>query len=141
MFTGLVDWALFNVDISWIGFASALLVAWVATVYLALGFGVRAGELVFSGRHVGRLPAEKRWWGLLYGVGLVGAGFVLMEMAGAISTHWISDAWERSIGFVVTAVLGVATIMALASGSRWERMFFVPITLLGSAVAAWLTFG
>jgi hypothetical protein len=140
VFTGLVDWVQFNVEQSWIGLISAALVGWVAVIYLAMAFGVRPAYLVFSGRHVGRLPAEKRWWGAFYGIGLIASGFFLLETAGAISTQWIADSWARSAGFAVAAVLGVATIMGLAKGSTWERMLFVPITLLGSGVAALLTF-
>lgn len=140
MVEGLVDWALVNVDPAWMGFAGALLVGWVAVVYLAMGFGVRAGDLVFAGRHVGRLPREQRWWGLLYGALLLTSGFILLELAGALSTNLIPDSSVRSAGFVVAAVLGVATVFCSVNGSRWERMLFVPITLLGSALAAWLTF-
>lgn len=140
MFDGVADWTVVNIDRPSIGFIAALLVGWVAVVYLTMAFGVRSGELVFSGRHIGRLPAEKRWWGFLYGFGLVVSGLTLLELAGVTSMNWIPGNLDRSAGFVVAAVLGVGTLFAAFSGSRWERMLFVPITLLGSAVAIWLTF-
>lgn len=140
MFDGVTDWTLVNIDRPSIGYIAALLVGWVAVVYFSMAFGVRSGELVFSGRHVGRLPAEKRWWGFLYGLGLVLSGLVLLDLAGVTSLHWIPEGLDRSVGFVVAALLGVGTLFGAFAGSRWERMLFVPITLLGSAVAIWLTF-
>lgn len=130
-----------SVDPSTAAVVTALLLGWVALVYLVMGFGVRAGELVWSGRYLGRLPTEQRWWSLLYGAGLLGSGFVLLEMTGVIDTGLVGGRWLESAGFAVVSILGLGTLVALAKGSTWERILFVPITLLGAGLAAWLTFG
>lgn len=119
---------------------SASLLGWVAIVYLMMGFGVRSGELVWSSRYIGRLPAEQRGWSLLYGAVLVGSGLVLLEIGNVIHTGLLPDRWLLSAGFTVASLLTVATLFSLAKGSTWERMLFAPITLLGAGLAAWLTF-
>ncbi|HSM44929.1 MAG TPA: hypothetical protein VK969_07930 [Acidimicrobiia bacterium] len=141
MLTSLADQLPFDINPSSAAILSAALLAWVAIVYLVMAFGVRSGDLVWSGRHPGRLPTEHRWWSLLYGVGLLLAGFALLDMTGAMRTGLLEDTWQDSAGFAVGSVLGVATVLSLARGSTWERMLFVPITLLGAGLAAWLTFG
>jgi hypothetical protein len=141
MLAGIADQLQLHVDASIAAGVSAALLAWVALVYLVMGFGIRSGDLVWSGRHPGRLPAEQRWWSVLYGIVLLLAGFVLLEMTGVIATGLLRAHWRDSAGFAVGSVLGVAAVLSLAKGSTWERMLFVPITLLGAGLAAWLTFG
>ncbi len=141
MFEDIIDRLTAGVDPSLAAIVSALLLAWVALVYLVMAFGVRSGDLVWSGRHPGRLPAEHRWWSLFYGMALLGSGFILLELTDVIDTGLLGSRWLGSAGFAVVSVLGVATILALARGSTWERVFFVPITLLGAGLAAWLAFG
>jgi hypothetical protein len=41
----------------------------------------------------------------------------------------------------VRAFLAVEVVYSLFKGSRWERVFFLPITLFGALLAGWLTFG
>ncbi len=120
---------------------SASLLGWVAIVYLVMGFGVRSGELVWSGRYIGRLPGEQRGWSVLYGGVLAASGLVLLEIGDVIDTGLLPGRWLLSAGFAVVALLIVATLFKLARGSTWERMLFAPITLLGAGLAAWLTFG
>lgn len=130
-----------EMDIPMAAITSASLLGWVAIVYLLMAFGVRSGELVWSGRHIGRLPGEQRGWSLLYGVVLVGSGLVLLEIAGVIDTGLLPGRWLLSAGFTVGALLTVATLFKLVRGSSWERVLFAPITLLGAALTAWLSFG
>ncbi len=141
MLQGITDWLPFSIDPSGAAVVSAALLAWVALVYLTMAFGVRSGDLVWSGRHPGRLPPEQRWWSIVYGMLLVGSGLVLLELTDVIDTGLLDSRWLDSAGFAVVAVLGVATLLALAKGSTWERLLFVPITLLGAGVAAWIAFG
>jgi hypothetical protein len=108
-------------------------------VHLGMAFGIRYGELVWSGAHVGRLPAEQRWWSLLYGLGLIGSGLVLLDLANVIEA-WIPTRWTTAAGFAVTCLLALATIFALVRGSTSERMVFAPITFLGAGLTSWLTF-
>lgn len=130
-----------RLDLSAAGVIGAALLAWVALVYLVMALGVRSGELVWSGRHVSRLPAEQRFWSLLYGVALIGAAFALLEMTDVIETGLIPGQWMGSVGFAVTCLLGIATLIGLFKGSTWERVLFAPITLLGAGLAGWITFG
>jgi hypothetical protein len=132
---------LVHIDASTAALISASLLAWVAVVYLLTAAGVRSGELVWAGRHISRLPAEQRWWSLLYGIALLGSGLVLLQLAGAINVELIPEQWLQGAGFAVTCLLAIATVAGLVRGSTWERMLFVPATLLGAGLAAWLTFG
>lgn len=128
------------VDPSLAAMVSAALLGWVAVVYLIMGFGVRSAELVWAGRHVSRLPAEKRVWSVLYGLGLLASGLVLLDLSGTIGTGLVPSGFATSAEFVVLAFLGVSTAFALFVGSTWERMLFAPITLLGAGLAGWLIF-
>ena len=140
MLQRLSDQIAIDVTASSAAVVSALLLGWVAIVYLVMALGVRSGELVWSGRYVSRLPAEQRWWSFFYGAGLIVSAYVLLEMTSVISPGWISDRWLEAAGFGVMGFLTLATVFALFGGSTWERMLFVPITLLGAGLAAWLTF-
>ena len=119
---------------------AAVLVAWVALVYLGMGLGLRHGELVWAGDHVGRLPTEQRWWSVFYGVALLASALVLLDLAGVVEVEFVEQHWIVAEGFVATCLLGLATLVALVKGTTWERMFFAPITFLGAGVAYWLTF-
>jgi hypothetical protein len=130
----------FDVQSSSAGLVSAGLLVWVAAVYLVMAFGVRSGDLVWSGRHIGRLPAEQRLWSFVYAFALVGSAVVILEITGAVDLTWVPSEWLAPAGFVVTCLLGIAALLCVIRGSRWERMFFFPITLLGAGLAAYLTF-
>jgi len=132
--------ALESISINDVGLVTAALLSWVAIVYFVMAFGVRSGDLVWTGYWPGRLPANLRWRSFLYGLGLVIAGYVLMVLTDVFESSIIPDRWMTSAGFVVTAFLGIAGLSSLAKGSRWERMFFMPITMLGAGLAAWATF-
>lgn len=119
---------------------AAVLLGWVALVYLGMAIGLRHGELVWSGSHVGRLPAEQRWWSIFYGLGLVGSAVVLLELAEVVEVELIAEEWTVAWGFVALCLLGLATVAALVKGSTWERMLFAPITLLGAGMVYWLAF-
>jgi hypothetical protein len=120
--------------------ASGLLV-WMATVHLPLAFGVRRGELVWSGRYSRRMPPDLRRRSLAYGLLLVYSAWVIAAMGGVVGLSPITDAWLRSAGWVVTVFLGVAALYSLLRGSLWERFLLGPMALYGSVVAGWLTFG
>lgn len=128
------------VENEWTALAIAILVAGVAVVYLVMGFGLRHGELIWSGRHVGRLPDEQRWWSLLHGLALLLSAGVILEISGVTDIGVIPSRWLESAGILVTAYLGITAIIGLLRGSAWERMIFTPITLLGCGLVGWLTF-
>ncbi len=119
---------------------SAGLLGLVAIAYLAMAFGVRYGEVVWSGSHIGRLPSEQRWWSLFYGVGLIGSALVLVDVADVADLDLIPATWDVAAGFVAACLLGLATLFALFRGTTWERMLFAPITFLGAGLAWWLSF-
>ena len=116
-------------------------IAWVALVYFVMAFGVRRGELVWTGRHPRRLPGPLRRRSLMYGLLLLLTAVVISILAGVINTDLIPDRWTVPAGFVVTVFLGIAGLVSLARGSRWERFLFAPIILLTAALIGYLTFG
>ena len=118
---------------------AAGLLLWVATVHLVMASGVRRGELVWSGRYPRLLPNELRWRSLIYAVILIISGWLLTVLADVAEAAFLIG-WEQSIGFVVTVFLGIAGLVSLFKGSRWERLFFAPFTLFGASLACWLTF-
>jgi hypothetical protein len=117
------------------------LLAWVALVYFVVGFGVRLGELVWAGRQPRLLEPALRARSVAYGVFLLVSGWILAIATGVISTSPIPQHWIRSATFCVAAFLGVAFLFSVFRGSKWERMLFAPILLLGAGMATWLTFG
>lgn len=127
-------------DLSTAAIVASLLMAGVAVVYLAMALGARSGQLIWSGRYVGRLPTEQRVWGFVYGLLLILSGMVLLQATEAVGVEWISARWLESALVSVMVVLGVATLAGLARGSKWERWLFAPITLLGAGLAGWLAF-
>jgi hypothetical protein len=121
-------------------FAAGLLF-WVAIVHLVMAFGVRRGELVWSGRYPRLLTPPFRWRSLFYAVFLLFAAWVLAAFGGVIDMAPVPDDWIRSAGWVVTVFLGIAALYSLFRGSKWERLLFGPITLFGAILAGFLTFG
>lgn len=128
-------------DTQGLSLLSAAFLAWVAIVHVVLALGVRQGELVWSGRRPGRLLPEARWHSGFYAVFLVLSAFVLVALGGLVEFYFVPHRWHRSAGFVVTALLGVASLLSFGWGSTWERILFGPMTLLGAGLAGYLTFG
>ena len=120
--------------------AAALLV-WVAIVYTVLAFGVRRGELAWGGRYPRLLPGPHRIGSAFYALGLVVSAVILAEMAGLIDLVDLPAGVMRAAGWVVLVFLGVTALFSLFKGSRWERMLFGPIGVIGALLAGWLTFG
>ena len=118
---------------------AAGLLLWVATVHLVMASGVRRGELVWSGRYPRLLPTGLRWRSLFYAVALILSGWLLVTLAGPVGVASL-ERWMQSIGFVVTVFLGIAGLVSLLKGSRWERLLFAPFLLFGAGLACWLTF-
>lgn len=118
----------------------AALLAWIALVHFVVGFGVRIGELVWSGRQPRLLDPGLRARSISYAILLVASAVILTTATHAIDWALIPPRWTRSATFTVTAFLGFSFVYSLFWGSRWERMLFAPITLLGAAFAGWVTF-
>ena len=119
---------------------AAALLAWVALVYLLMASGVRRGELVWAGRYPRRLPPTLRRASLFYAVSLLLSGWVIIAYTGVVNLAPVPEIWLRSAGWVVTVYLGVASGYSLLRGSKWERLLFAPITVLGALLAGYLTF-
>ncbi len=128
-------------DITSISMITAALLTWVAIVHLVLAFGVRRGELVWSGRYPRLLTPEYRRRSLGYGLFALISAWILAAYGGVIDLAPVPHAWMRSAGWVVTVFLGIAALHSLLRGSRWERLLLGPMALLGSLLAGWLTFG
>ncbi|HUF14928.1 MAG TPA: hypothetical protein VMQ46_03470 [Acidimicrobiia bacterium] len=120
---------------------TAALLGWVALVHLVIGSGVRLGELVWSGRRPRLLDPSLRVRSFTYAFLLLASALVLAIATEAIDWAPIPQRWMESATLTVTAFLAVSFIYSVFWGSRWERMFFAPITLLGAVFAGWLTFG
>jgi uncharacterized membrane protein len=129
-----------NMTIEIAALATAVLLCWVALVHVALAAGMRRGDLVWSGRQPRLLDPELRMRSAVAAVLLFVSGAVLAEATGLIDTGLIADEFMQSATFAVMAFLGVYFIYAVFWGSRWERMFFAPITFAGALLAGWLTF-
>lgn len=119
--------------------AVAILLGCLALVHLALAFGVRRGELVWSGRQPRLLAPDLRVRSGLVAVLLLLSAWTLVEATGRTSGP-IPEQYVQAATFMVTAFLGIYFLYALIWGSRWERMVFAPIVLAGAVVAGWLTF-
>lgn len=117
------------------------LMVWVAIVYTVLAFGVRSGELAWGGRYPRLLPTAHRWGSAFYALGLVVSALILAELAGLIDLVDLADGIMKAIGWVVMVFLGVTALFSLFKGSRWERMLFAPIGLIGAFLTGWYTFG
>ena len=120
--------------------ATGLLV-WVAIVHFVLAFGVRRGELAWGGRYPRLLPTPHRWGSALYALGLVLSAVMLAELAGLVDLIAVSSGVMKASGWVVTVFLGVTAMFNLFQGSRWERMLFAPIGIIGAVLVGWFTFG
>ena len=116
------------------------LLAAIGVVYWIVAFGARIGEIVWAGRHVGRLPGEQRVLSFLYGLGLIASSVSLLELGGVTDLGLIKVEWQESAGVLVIGFLGVTALASILAGSRWERWLFGPIALLGAGLAWWLTF-
>jgi uncharacterized membrane protein SirB2 len=121
--------------------ATTALLAWVALVHFVVAFGVRRGELVWAGRQPRLLQPGLRARSFGYGTMLLVSGWILAMAAGVVPNSLIPERWMRSATFSVAAFLGLAFMASVLRGSRWERMLFAPIVLLGAGVATWLTLG
>ncbi len=120
--------------------ATGLLV-WVAIVHSVLAFGLRRGDLAWGGRYPRLLPRPHRWGSALYALGLVLSAVILAELAGLIDLVALSPGLMKASGWVVMVFLAVTALFSLFKGSRWERMLFAPIGIIGAVLAGWFTFG
>lgn len=118
---------------------ASLLLGWVALVHLLMASGLRLGELVWSGQQPRLLEPGLRVRSLLFGLGVVASALVLLYSTGVLDSP-IPQRWDRSATFAASAFLGVGFLYCLFAGSRWERMLFAPVLLLGALLAGWLTF-
>ena len=120
---------------------SAGLLVWIAIVHLVMAFGVRRGELVWSGQYPRLLTPPFRWRSLVYAVALLFSAWVLLAFGGVVDLSPVPEGWLRSAGWVVTVFLGIGALYSIWKGSKWERILFGPMMLFGSVLAGWLTFG
>lgn len=117
------------------------LLLWVALVYMVLAFGVRRGELAWGGRYPRLLPTPHRWGSAFYALGLVLSAAILAELAGLIDLLALPSGVMKAAGWVVMVFLAITALFSLFKGSRWERMLFGPIGVIGALLAGWYTFG
>ncbi len=116
-----------------------MLTSVAAYVYLALALVVAAfqttlvagapwGKLTWGGQHPGKLPPSMRVAALLSGVLMVGFAVIVVGRAG-LALEELSSYWRIGIWVVVAySVLGV--VANSVTRSRWERILWLPVTLL-----------
>jgi hypothetical protein len=129
--------------VSWIDIdqlAAGLLIL-VAAIHLVMAFGLRAGLLVWGGYYPRRLPPELRRRSLGFGVLLLLASWLLAELAGLEGLDTVPDRWDRSVGLVLMAFLGVTGLYTVARDNGWERYLFGPILIFAASVAGLFVFG
>lgn len=119
--------------------AVAISLGLIALVHLALAWGLRRGELVWSGRQPRLLAPDLRLRSALVALLLLLSAWTLAEATGLTSGP-IPELYVQSATFMVTAFLTTYFLYSLIWGSRWERMIFAPVMLAGAGVAGWLTF-
>jgi hypothetical protein len=128
-------------ELDQLALAACVLLAGVALVHIVLAFGVRKGEMAWGGRYPRLLPGPHRIGSAFYALGLVLSGLILAQLAGLIDLVDIPGGVMEATGWVVTVFLGVTALFSLFKGSRWERMMFGPIGIIGAALVGWYTFG
>jgi hypothetical protein len=128
-------------ELDQLALVTAGLLVWVAVVHSVLAFGLRRGDLAWGGRYPRLLPSPHRWGSALYALGLFVSAVILAELAGLIDLVALSAGVMKASGWVVMVFLGVTAAFSLFKGSRWERMLFAPIGIIGAVLAGWFTFG
>ncbi len=126
------------IDIDQLAVVAAGLLILVAAVHFVMAFGLRGGLLVWSGDYPRRLPPELRRRSLGFGLLLLLASWLLAELAGLDT---VPDRWDRSVGLVLIAFLGVTGLYTVARDNRWERYLFGPILIFAASVTGLLAFG
>lgn len=130
-----------HMEVDQLVLVAAALLVWVALVHTVLAVGVRRGELAWGGRYPRLLPAPHRIGSAFYALGLVVSAVILAETVGLVDLVDLPAGVMRAASWVVLVFLGVTALFSLFKGSRWERMLFAPIGIIGALLAGWLTFG
>lgn len=120
--------------------ADAALFLIVAAFQVLLASGRPWGEAAWGGAHPGVLPAPFRIAsGFAALIWLVFAAIVLAR--GQMLPLEVSSALLTPATWVITALLGIGTIMNMISRSRRERLLWTPTSFLGFlfslALAVW----
>ncbi len=119
---------------------AAGLLLWVAIVHLVMAFGARQGHLVWSGQYPRLLTPPFRWRSLVYGVFLLFAAWFFAAFGELIELSPVPESWERSVAWILTATLALASLFSIFRGSKWERRLFGPILAFAATTAGILTF-
>lgn len=94
----------------------------------ALVLGAPWGHLTLGGRYTGRLAWRMRSFAAFSGVLLVLFGLVVLSRAGVALPMWRSFA--RFAVWPVIAYCAVGVGLDSMSKSRWERILWVPVTVM-----------
>jgi hypothetical protein len=100
----------------------------VVAFQAALVAGAPWGKLTWGGRYPGKLPRTMRVVALLSGALVVGFAAIVVGRAG-LALEGLKSYWRIGIWIVVAySLLGVAGNSV--TRSRWERVLWLPVTLL-----------
>ncbi len=114
-----------------ISFAATVFVFGIAVVVLfqlALAIGMPWGHLAMGGKFPGRFPPKMRIAALVQGVILAFLGAVVLVRSGLLLPEWSASA--RWLIWVVVAFSGLSVVLNVITPSKWERIIWVPVTVV-----------
>lgn len=96
--------------------------------HLALVAGAPWGKLAWGGKHEGRLPTPMRIGSFASALLLLAFGILVLIRAGIVFPDW--QPISRTFVWIVVVYCAVGVIANALSPSRWERIMWVPVTVL-----------
>lgn len=106
----------------------AALIGGIILFQLALALGAPWGELAWGGAYTGALPTTMRLASLASVVLLLALGAVVLIRAGLVGSRW-KPVTSKLVWFVVV-YCGLGAIANAMTPSVWERVIWVPVTLV-----------
>lgn len=106
----------------------AALIGGTVIFQLALSLGAPWGELAWGGTYAGALPTTMRLASLASVVLLLALAAVVLIRAGLTGLRWKPA--STKLVWLVVAYCGLGVIANAMSPSFWERVIWVPVTLV-----------
>ena len=106
----------------------AALIGATVIFQLALALGAPWGELAWGGAYPGVLPTSMRWASLASVLLLLALAAVVLIRAGLTGLRWKPA--STKLVWLVVAYCGLGVIANAMSPSFWERVIWVPVTLV-----------
>lgn len=106
----------------------AALTAGVILFQVTLAAGMPWGELAWGGSFPGALPAHMRAASVASAFLLLALGMVVLVRAGLFMPDW--QPVSRKLVWVVVAYCALGVVANALSPSAWERIVWLPVTIL-----------